>query len=390
MKRLLTLLLTSLLLAACASAPKAPPSAHLFKDHLFKPPAEAIDVAQIFAVNDAMKRYAAQVMRNQKQKNPQVALFDALYKKDQLQLEYDSSITRNAAQTFTARRGNCLSLVIMTAALAREMNMTVQYQNVKVEETWSRSGGLYFSSGHVNLVLGKRIDDQRSYDQNKYMVVDFQPPADVERLASKLIDENTVIAMFMNNRAAESLVQFKLDDAYWSARKAIEYDPNFVHAYNTLGIIYQQHGNLPEAEATLRYAWQSQPANTIALSNLVQVLGNLGRTAEAAVLREKLARLEPNPPFHYFHLGQKAMQDGDYERARNLFAREVDRAPYYHEFHFWLASASFRLGDFKTADKHMKLALENSTTRTDHDLYAGKLDRLKSYGLKERKPAYSN
>lgn len=391
MKRLL-ILLTSLLLAACAGVPKAPPAAQLFQDHLFGPPGEPVGASQIFALNDDMRLYAEQVLKHQEKKDPQVALFDALYKKDQLQLEYDSSMTRNAAQTFAVRRGNCLSLVIMTAALARAMDMSVQFQSVTVEETWSRSGNLYFASGHVNLVLGKaRLDDVRSYDRNKYMVIDFQPPAETARLVTLPIEERTVIAMYMNNRAAESLVQNKLDDAYWWVRKAIEYDAGFVNSYNTLGIVYQHHGNLAEAEAALRYAYQRQPNSTIALSNLAQVLGNMGRVEEAAVLRAQLARLEPNPPFYYFNLGQKAMQEGDYQRARNLFAREVDRAPYYHEFHFWLASASFRLGDFKTADKHMKLALENSTSRGDHDLYAGKLDRLKSYGLKDRKPpAYSN
>ena len=39
------------------------------------------------------------------------------------------------------------------------------------------------------------------------------------------------------------------------------------------------------------------------------------------------------------------MRDGNFKTARDLFAKEVDRAPYYHEFHFWLANAYFGLGD---------------------------------------------
>ena len=78
------------------------------------------------------------------------------------------------------------------------------------------------------------------------------------------------------------------------------------------------------------------------------------------------------------------MRAGDYERARKLFQRELDRSPDYHEFHFWIAVASFKLGDLAQADLHMKQAMENSTTRGDHDLYAAKLDRLKAY---EAQPA---
>ncbi|HQW38056.1 MAG TPA: hypothetical protein PLO00_05030, partial [Usitatibacteraceae bacterium] len=62
-------------------------------------------------------------------------------------------------------------------------------------------------------------------------------------------------------------------------------------------------------------------------------------------------------------------------------AKEVDRAPYYHEFHFWLAVALANLGEPEGARRHLALAMENSTTRRDHDLYAAKLQRIGSARL---------
>jgi hypothetical protein len=59
-----------------------------------------------------------------------------------------------------------------------------------------------------------------------------------------------------------------------------------------------------------------------------------------------------------------------------LFAKEVDRAPYYHEFHFWLALSYLGLGEVDKGREQLALAMQNSTTRNDHDLYAAKLDRL--------------
>ena len=82
--------------------------------------------------------------------------------------------------------------------------------------------------------------------------------------------------------------------------------------------------------------------------------------------------------FSYFDRGMKAMRDGKYAVARDLFAKEVDRAPYYHEFHFWLANAYAGLGDVDRARRELALALEFSTTRHDHDLYAAKLDRIRA------------
>jgi hypothetical protein len=39
------------------------------------------------------------------------------------------------------------------------------------------------------------------------------------------------------------------------------------------------------------------------------------------------------------------MRDGNVKAAKELFEKEVDRAAYYHEFHFWLALAYVRLGE---------------------------------------------
>jgi len=73
------------------------------------------------------------------------------------------------------------------------------------------------------------------------------------------------------------------------------------------------------------------------------------------------------------------MQAGDYKTARDMFAKEIDRDAYNHEFHFWLASAYYRLGDFSRSRKHLAIAMDFSPTRKVHDLYAAKLDRLRAY-----------
>ncbi|HJV00070.1 MAG TPA: tetratricopeptide repeat protein [Burkholderiaceae bacterium] len=378
-------ILCAALLAGCAGLPQhraaATAPARLFQDQLFAPPSAPVSTDQLFAVTPAMEAYLQeQVLHQQHGKDKRQALFNALYRRDKLQLEYDSAITRNAQQTFEARRGNCLSLVIMTAALANKLGLDVQYQRITMDDAWSRSGNLYFSSGHVNLILGQpKLDMSRGYNAAQYMTVDFIPIPELAKQQAQPLEERTVVAMYMNNRAAELLVQNKLDDAYWWARGAVAQDPAFLNAYNTLGVIYQHHGDVAPAEQVLRYAWNQAPDNTVFLYNLAQALTELGRNEEAQALRSRLAQLEPYPPFYFFNQGQQAMRAGDYARARDLFQRELDRSPDYHEFHFWLAVAAFKLGDLARADIHMKQAMENSTTRGDRDLYAAKLDRLKAY-----------
>jgi len=390
MKHLSILFLAAALVSGCATVdkPSGPPVAQLFNDNAFAKPEGLLTPEQIFALTPAMQDYVARVRTAPGGRNAHEALFEALYRRDQLRIEYDSEMTRTAAQTFAARMGNCLSLVIMTAALARELGLSVQFQQVNGEETWSRSGGLYLNNGHVNLVLGKPNATIRpgAYDRSQFVTIDFLPPADADKLEKEPISERMIIAMFMNNRSAEALVQGKLDLAYWWARNAIEYEPGFLHAHNTLAIVYRRHNMLAEAERVLRSALAYDPHSTVTLFNLVQILTDMDRKDEAKIVKAELDRLEPQPPFYYFNLGVKAMDEGDYRRARGLFARELERAPYYHEFHFWMAKAAFELGDLKTADKHMRLAMSNSTTRGDHDLYAAKLDRLRLYDRGRLRP----
>jgi tetratricopeptide (TPR) repeat protein len=374
------------LLAGCATtAPDAPRDERYFADALFAAPAERIRAADVFALSDDMRRYVdGEIAARAKGRTRQLALVDALYKHGELKLEYDSAMTRNAAEAFAARSGNCLSLVIMTAAFARALDLPVEYQKVFVDDAWARSGDIYLAIGHVNLTLGRRATDGggfgyrvgRKAPESEGMTIDFLPPEDMRRVQSRPIGEDIVIAMYLNNRAVEALARGRIDDAYWWAREAMVQSPGFLVAYNTLGAIYHKHRNYREAETVLRFVLSREPANTQAMANLVQVLADSGQLGESQKLAAKLAQLEPEPPFAFFNRGMAALRAGDLYAAKESFKREIARSPDYHEFHFWLAVVHVGLGESDDARKHLDIAIKNSTTRRDHDIYAAKLDRL--------------
>jgi hypothetical protein len=373
-------LLFSMMLAGCAAVPVTQRPELLFNDHLFAAATERIRAEDVFALSDEMKQYLdTEIAGQARSKGRQRGLFDSLYSKGGLKLEFDSVMTRNAAQAFAARSGNCLSLVIMTAALAKEMGLPIRYQRVLADETWTRDGDIHFFVGHVNLTLGGLPSYGGLRRAEVELTIDFLAPREIRGLPTRVIEEETIVAMYMNNRAAELFAQGQLDNAYWWARAAVGQDPHYLSSYNTLGVIYRRHGNLEEAEKVLRHALERGPANTRVMSNLVWVLDDLGRVAESKLLARRLEQLEPDPAFSFFNRGLAAVRSGDFNAARELFAREVDRAPYYHEFHYWLAIAYLGLGDVERADRELTIALESSTTRNDRAIYAAKLDRIKSY-----------
>jgi tetratricopeptide (TPR) repeat protein len=382
MMRLCCGLLVALVLAACAELPRAPqlPPQALLHDEAFTKPAQPIDAGEVFAADDAMREYlrggAAPMLRRQGRAK---GLVDALYARGELKLEYDSSITRNAAQAFEARSGNCLSLVLMTAALAKELDLQVEFHSAYSEETWSRSGSLLLRSGHINITLGRRTIDRSRGEDPRFWTIDFLPQGEIQGLKTRRLAEETVVAMFMSNRAAEALARDATDEAYWWAREGLLADPGYLGVLNTLGVVYQRGGRADAAEQVYAELLRRQPTHTQALHNLAQLLEQQGRHDEARPLTARLAALEPEPPYHWFTLGQQALRRGDASAARDLFAREVARADYSSEFHFWLALAHYQLGETEAAQRHLQKAEAFSNSRGERELYAAKLAWLNQH-----------
>ncbi|MBV8035754.1 transglutaminase domain-containing protein [Roseateles sp.] len=374
-------------LTGCASEPKDAPTTDVFVDTAFRPPSVRIDAHEALAMSPAMQHFAETEMASEiRLKGLRDGLIDALYTKGRLQLDYDAETTRTAAEAFDAKRGNCMSLVLMTAAFARHLGMPVRFNSVYLEESWTRANGIFFVAGHVNISLARPLSTQSRvvYGDPELLTIDFLPPEQVRNNRSRVIDESTILAMFLNNKAAEALTVGQVDDAYWWARAAILTDARWLSAYNTLAVLYRRKGLFERAESTLRLVLQREPANTQAMSNLILVLSDTGRREEAQVYATQLAQLQPVPPYKFFDEGVAAMRAGEFATARQLFRKEVARAAYVPEFHFWLGLANYGMGDMAGARGEIAKALENSSTVKDRELYGAKLAWLNDLREQQR------
>jgi tetratricopeptide (TPR) repeat protein len=373
------IILPCLFFAGCATQlPALPDPQGLFADSYFAlRPTPTAD--EVFAVSGDMKRYLSEhIGRRPGWHDRAMELARILRGDTELKLTYDSSKTRIAAESFEERAGNCLSLVIMTGALARELDLGVRYFRVVMPDVWSSDGDLLLANQHVNISLTSRAVDHWPGEGDFRLMVDFLPPEDLYRQVRSEIEENTVVAMFLNNRAVEHLVARRLDDAYWSARAAIEADRGFLPAYNTLGVVYLRDHRLAESERVLAAAATLEPENPQILSNLELVYRGQGRTTAADQLAARRIRIEPVPPYHYLNKALDAVRGGDYVAARDLLLRELRREPNNHEVLFALAVASVNLGNVKEARRYLTIARDNSTTRRSREIYMAKLELLRS------------
>ena len=113
------IVLLSLALAACASAPAPQRDARFFHDSLFRAPSEQISAGDVFALSADMNRYINdEIERPARKKGRQLALVDALYNRGALKLEYDTEMTRTAA---ILRRGAKETAIISDSLSHRTM-----------------------------------------------------------------------------------------------------------------------------------------------------------------------------------------------------------------------------------------------------------------------------
>ena len=268
---------------------------------------------------------------------------------------------------------------MMTAALAQEMGLEVHYQVVLGEESWSRSSDMYFVAGHVNLTLERRpVGNTVGYEADAILLIDFLPGEDLTGQRTLQIGEATILAMYLNNRAAESMSQRR-------ARSSLLVGPRRHPARPLVRGRLQYPGHHPATPrrhrtgaAHARPRTRTRATNTVLLSNLAQALEASGTRRPSAAAAAPPAGAAAAAAFPLFQPGPARHGDRRLPEAARLFKREIARDPYYHEFHFWLAQAYARLGQLAQADKQLELAMDNSTTRSDHGLYAAKLQRLRA------------
>ncbi|WP_269533447.1 tetratricopeptide repeat protein [Chitinimonas sp. BJYL2] len=368
-----------LLLSACAShRPPDIPREILFQDAHFTP-AAVPSAASLFEPSAAMQRFVDTELRvGAQKKGPARALMDALYRQGNLRINYDAAQTRGAAETFAEGAGNCLSLAVMTAALAKQVGLPVIYHEVHIARgTWSRTQNTLFRIGHVNVTIGYTDLVRTSrFALDPALTVDFTPQDLRGERNRDDIPESRILAMFYNNRAAELMVAGRTNEAYWHAREAIRQDPGFEASYNTLGVIYNRHGLMDAAERLYASLLQRHADDPTVLSNLLLVLNKQGKTAEAASIEARLARLDKDTPFKSLMQGQTALANQQYTEAISHFQRELQRDPDYHETHLGLALAYYHLGRLSLARSHMSKAQANAETGADRIRYAAKLARL--------------
>ena len=343
------------LIAACSMAPRAPgPMDGLWRDQAFGYTPSLVSVSQqsLFALDAdlvrALRGNPVVVKGNQAART--AYLLSLIFGPDMKAFAYAGGHSTLAAETWHNQRGDCLSLSIMSVALARALEVPVQIQEVRVPVAFDRRDGVDFLNQHVN-VLVPNERELRAMNRTLpagYIVVDFEPQVGARKKGEALAD-HSVLARFHNNRAAEQLARGQDTLAYAHFKAAILADPAYAAPYSNLAQLYLRAGFSDDAERLLRHAMALSDQSDLALSTLHQLLLSQGRGAEAAQYASQLQARRDRDPYYWLGLGLDELQQTRYPQAIAALERAQALTTGFEEVHRYLAIAYWRAGKLHMA-----------------------------------------
>jgi protein O-GlcNAc transferase len=169
-------------------------------------------------------------------------------------------------------------------------------------------------------------------------------------------DANEPRYQFVLGQALQALRRWdKAMDAYESALKL---QPDFLDAWNNLGICRQRRGQFPQAATAYRQALLLESRNAGVMANLGTVLREMGEFTEAIELLRAAADLEPAIASHSVNLGIAYWNQGNLSEAERTLNETLARAPDDADAAFNLGNALHGLGRQREAIERYRQAVK--------------------------------
>jgi tetratricopeptide (TPR) repeat protein len=346
-------------LAGCASAPTAPVATQLpWHDEVFGYDAASVEGTRssLFTLDADLQRrlheHAVQGLSPRQQLN---YLLDLLYGAKRERFQYAAGHTTTAAETWQRKRGDCLSLAVLTYAAARDLRISAVMQEVDVPVLYDRRGDLDFVNRHVNVRFSR---PQRGLDQGwaepHDVVVDFEPEYN-SRKAGRPLDESGILARFYNNIATEYLAAGRKGLAYTFFKAAILAEPAYAASYINLAVLYRASAMDREAEQLLHHAVDLSDRTEVVLplNALHDLMLAKGRNDEARQYAQLLEAARNNDPYYWMGLGLAQLQEGQWPAAVDSLEHASEMVNGFPELHRYLAVAYWRAGKLRSANEQL-------------------------------------
>ncbi len=286
--------------------------------------------------------------------------------------------TLMASESLSQSTGNCLSLAIVTRALAKLVNVGTNFELARTEPIYQLENNIQLESDHIRTVVYvKEVRNTRQYVNPNYKIrIDYFPAFGSRTL--RRVHKDEFFAMFYTNRAAEAIIHDQTDQAYWHIKTAIKLQPNNLRAINMLGVLYRRLGNEQVAEKVFKYGLSIDPYQLELLNNYQKLLVKSNRMDEANIIADLLKNHNEKDPFNWIDLANAELNEMNYSNAIKYFKRATELADNLHQPYAGMAQAHFLLGRPNQALKAMDMAMVKTKHIKTKSFYQAKYDYYKS------------
>lgn len=351
----------------------------LFNSKVMGEKPQLLSIDDIFELTEQQKSEIKQIFRSPDYRK--LSPSRKIYKFLRTQLHYFNfhSDTLIAKDALGLNSGNCLSLAVLTRALAKISNVGIQYELAKTPGVFQRENGFLLNSQHIRTV----IYDKNVVNSPKFSSKDLKIKIDYfSTLGSRTlrkVNKEEFYAMFYSNRAAESMIDGELKTAFWHLKEAIQLDSDNLVAINMLGVLYDRMGYVDYAERTFVYGLSFGHDQMEMLNNYHKLLVRNNQTEKAKQIASILDDYNDPNPFKWLDLADEAFNNKNYLRAISFYEKAAEKAEYLHQPYAGMAKSNFFLGRTDQAIKAIRKAIENSHNGQVVSVYQTKYDYMKSH-----------
>ena len=272
--------------------------------------------------------------------------------------------------------GNCLSLALLTAALADEVGVDISFQEDISDPVYKLKGELMLMAKHVRATVRdtKSLSTEHPGLSPRVIYVDYY----AGKVHGKRVDRNTLLAMYYRNKAAEHLASQREKPALAEAEKAWMLDKSSAENINLMAVVLTHAGQQEAAEQFYRFGIENSYDNTMLRENYVAYLNRGGRHKEADRIAATIADTNEQNPYNLIWRAREAFDNQHFSLAKKLYEKAREVAPYLVESYHGLASVYLKRGQYSKAADALRLAQKKAWGEEEKQQYQNKLLVLNS------------
>ncbi len=366
-----------LLLGGCASGTGLSFSAHTLlppfqtqgTDLSLKEASALAEDIDLLAINAEMIDFAERHTANARSERQRLMMLHrSLRARGLIDLEYNPEINGSATQVFAEGSANCLSYASLFISLARHVGLKAKYQMVSTRPQWNRVGERLTVAMHVNATVSLRSGER--------FEVDIEPLQRGKVVGTQVLSDGVAKAHYYNNIGMGHFFSGNNRKAFINMARALNLAPQLDYLWANIGALYRDNDQHEAAELGYKTALQINPELSTAMNNLVVLYLLEGKESEARFYSEQIEKHRLRNPYYHFQQAQIAEHSGDYEKAIVDLRDAISRKKSDGEFYYLLSRIYYKTDRPAKSLKNIKLAIDNSTIRSQEKRYRDYLQRI--------------